>query len=254
MKTTTQSDAPKTEASYPGYDLAEAIKVAEAVRDLGGNNAPVAKSLLAQHLKYAETGPSFVQRVLAARAFGVIDGRGSYSLTEHGKQYFYPTVEKGKEIAAVKMLGFPRSFSILLQKFDGGKLPTIEMIGNIIHAEADIPVSKKSILAGCFIRSAQFIGAIDTNGFLRCKALVAGSARVPDPKSPLTPTPQDPPPPPLKPFDEVPGTKTYELPLDKENKRCVKINAPLDITAKEVQRIANWLPVQLLIDDNLEKP
>jgi hypothetical protein len=63
--------------NYPIYDLAEAVKVAVAVRDLGGGNSPATKSLLAQQLKYAENGPSFFQRVGAAKAFGLIDGWGA---------------------------------------------------------------------------------------------------------------------------------------------------------------------------------
>ena len=164
MKAPDKNSDPKGEASYPLYDLGEAVKVAEAVRDMGGGNAPVSRSLLAQHLKLAETGPSYFQRVGATKAFGLIEGRGAYSLSDLAKQYFFPTVENGKEVAAVKALTVPRAFAILVQKFEGGRLPAIEMIGNIIHAEAAIPVSKKNTLAGLFLRSVQFIGAVDPNG------------------------------------------------------------------------------------------
>jgi hypothetical protein len=180
MKAPNKNNDPKVEASYPLYDLGEAVKVTEAVRDMGGGNAPVSRSLLAQHLKLAETGPSYFQRVGATKAFGLIEGRGAYSLSDLAKQYFFPTVENGKEVAAVMALKVPRAFAILVQKFDGGKLPAIEMIGNIIHAEAAIPVSKKNTLAGLFLRSVQFIGAVDPNGFLRCKALLTSGKKVMD--------------------------------------------------------------------------
>ena len=62
--------------------------------------------------------------VTATKAFGLLEGRGSYSLTDLAKQYFYPTVENGREAAAVKSLTFPKAFSLLVQKFDGGKLPS----------------------------------------------------------------------------------------------------------------------------------
>ncbi|MGD0743635.1 MAG: hypothetical protein ABSA45_00625 [Verrucomicrobiota bacterium] len=254
MKTKDQNEVLKTEAAYPVYDLSEAVKVAEAVRDLGGNNAPVSRSLLAQHLKYAETGPSFFQRVAASKSFGVIDGRGSYSLTELAKQYFYPTVENGKESAAVKMLTFPKSFGLLVQKFDGGKLPGNEMIGNIIHAEADIPVSKKNILAGCFVRSAQFIGAIDTGGFLRCKALVSAGKKVLDGiasgKIPnefnLDDAPAD-----LKPNDQTSKPDQHTLYLSPDKKRMVTLAAPLAISSAEYTRICNWIKVTLIVSDGV---
>jgi hypothetical protein len=257
MKTAGKNDEGRSEAAYPLYDLCAAVKVAEAVRDLGGGNSPVSKSLLAQHLKYAETGPSFFQRVAATKAFGLIDGRGSYSLTELARQYFYPTVENGKQVAAVKSLTYPRAFSILVQKFDGGKLPSIEMIGNIIHSEAGIPLSKKSILAGLFLRSAQFIGAIDGGGFLRCKALVAAGQKVLDgidsgkiPKEfNLDKAPDD-----LRSTNGIESTELaasdgyhpYILPLS--GNRKVTIKAPLDITPQEIKRLTKWIEFTLQID------
>jgi len=240
--------------SYPLYDFQEALKIAEKVRDLGGGNSGVARSLLAKELQYAETGPSFFQRVSACKAFGLIDGRGSYTLTDAARQYFYPTVENGQHAAAVRILSTPKAFSILVQKFDGGKLPSVDTIGNIIHTEAGIPVSKKNTLAACFIRSAQFIGAVDSGGFLRCKALIAAGKKVVDgidagripkefnldnaPESIAAPNT----------MPEAPGTHTYVLPLDKQNQRKITVNAPLDMTLQEVMRVTKWLRVSLLID------
>jgi hypothetical protein len=255
MKTPDRNNGAKAEASYPLYDLSEAVKVAEAVRDLGGGNAPVSKSLLAQHLKYAESGPSFFQRVTATKAFGLIEGRGSYSLTELAKQYFYPTVENGKESAAVKSLTFPKAFSILVQKFDGGKLPSIDMIGNIIHAEAAIPVSKKNILAGLFLRSVQFIGAIDAGGFLRCKASIAAGksgsstqAGTPTQEQKLAQASAK---------GQVPEVfsdqEEHSLFLDKEKTKRATFNCPLFITQAEFERVCNWIKATWIIEKE-EKP
>ncbi|HEX3857283.1 MAG TPA: hypothetical protein VHY30_08315 [Verrucomicrobiae bacterium] len=258
MKTANEISESKVEASYPIYDLAEAVKIAEAVRDLGGSNSPVARSLLAQHLSYAENGPSFFQRVTATKAFGLVDGRGSYSLTDLAKQYFYPTVENGKEAAAVKALTTPKAFSILVQKFDGGKLPSIEMIGNIIRAEADIPVSKKNTVAGIFLRSVQFIGALDSGGFLRCKALIAAGKKALDgidsgkvPKEfNLDQHPDNP-----KSNDhdrksendkEESGYHTYILPIS--NGRKITVKAPLDVTKHEIERLKKWAEFTLFLD------
>ena len=242
MTTTDKNNEVKTEASYPLYDLSEAVKIAEAVCDLGGGNSPVAKSLLAQHLQYAENGPSFFQRVTASKAFGLIEGRGSYSLTDLAKQYFYPTVENGKEVAALKALSFPRAFSILVQKFDGGKLPAIETLGNIVHTEAGIPVSKKNTLAGLFLRSVQFIGAIDSGGFLRCKALVSAGKKFLDN---LDNAPED-----LKPPDASTGKlEQHTLYLSPDKQRMVRLAAPLAISNAEYQRIITWIKATLIIQD-----
>ncbi|HSY74709.1 MAG TPA: hypothetical protein VK810_04500 [Dongiaceae bacterium] len=162
-----------SDAAYPLYDLAEAVKVAESIRDLGGDRTPVSKSLLAQHLKYAETGPSFFQRVSATKSFGLISGRGEYELTEKAKRYFFPTTETEKATAAVEILSSPSAFKVLVQRFDGGKLPANNMLGNILQKDAKVSVSKKDTVASCFVRSAQFLGVIDAGGFLRCRASVA---------------------------------------------------------------------------------
>jgi hypothetical protein len=253
MKQANNINDTKAEASYPVYDLSEAINVAESIRDLGGGNAPVSKSLLAKHLEYAETGPSFFQRVGATKAFGLIEGRGAYSLTELAKRYFYPTVESGKESAAVEALTHPKAFSVLVQKFDGGKLPSIEMIGNIIHAEAGIPVSKKNALAGLFLRSVQFIGAIDNGGFLRCKALVSAGKKVLDSidsgKTPkefnLDHAPED-----LKPPEQPSKQEQHILYLTADKQRTVKLTAPLTISNAEYQRICSWIKVTLIVEEN----
>lgn len=252
MKLTFKNQEAKTEASYPLYDLSEAVRIAQAVRDLGGANGPVSKSLLAQHLKYAENGPSFFQRVTSAKAFGLIEGRGSYSITALAKQYFFPTDENGKESAAVKSLSFPKAFALLVQKFDGGKLPSIEMIGNIIHSEADIPISKKSILAGLFLRSVHFIGAIDTGGFLRCKALVSAGRKVMDgidagkiPKEfSVDEESSD---------DQGTKSEQHTLYLSSDKKRVARLSAPLTISDAEYQRICNWIKATLIVEENNPK-
>src|SRR5271168_1938787 len=150
--------------SYPIYGLDEAIKIAEAVRELGGSRTPVSKSLLAKKLKYAESGPSFFQRVSAAKAFGIVDGWGSYSHTDQGKRFFYPTTPGEKKAAALAFLSTPPAFALIVKRFDGDKLPANEMVGNIMHNEAKTPESWKDRLAGIFMRSAQFIEVLDSTG------------------------------------------------------------------------------------------
>ncbi len=197
MKNSVQNNKSR-DVAYPIYDLAEAIKVAEAVRDLGGGNVPVSRS---------------------------------------------------KESAGIAALTFPNAFAVLVQKFDGGKLPPLSLIGNIIHKEAGIPVSKKDILAGCFVRSAQFLKAIDAGGFLRCKAFVAAGNRgaetqnnqaAPDDKRiPLEKLPKD--------FSDQEESYLF---LDKDKTRKFTINSPLIITQAEYDRICKWIRVALIVDDD----
>ncbi len=248
MKLKSDNDNAKREASYPLYDLAEAIKVAVAVRDLGGANVPVARGFLAKQLKYAETGPSFFQRIAAAKAFGIISGRGSYGLTDLAREYFYPITQNGGKAAAMKMLTFPKAFAALIKKFDGEKLPPIEMLGNIIHAEADIPVSKKNALAGCFIRSAKLIGAVDADGLVHCNAFVSAGnlAAVTRDSQPLSEAER-------VPFEKLPKEfSTQEensVYLDKEKTKKVTLKCPLFLSRAEYDRICNWIKATWIIEE-----
>jgi hypothetical protein len=251
MKNNDKQTGRKGEAAYPLYDLEEGFKIAQAVRDLGGGNQPIAKSILAQHLKYAESGPSFFQRISSAKAFGIIDGWGSYSLTELAKQYYYPTVENGKQTAAIAILKFPKAFSGLVQKFDGGSLPSNEMIGNIIHKESDIPISKKAAVAGVFVRSARFLGAIDSSGFLCCKAFAAGAgggsaASVSSPVAPAASTQIQKPLPEPKEFTDQEERSFY---LDKDRTKQVTLNCPLFLSRAEYDRICKWIDATWIIED-----
>jgi hypothetical protein len=161
------NEAGRKESIYPLYGLDEALKIAEAVRDMGGSRTSVSKAILAKHLKYAVTGPSFVQRIASAKTFGLVDGWGTYTLTDQAKRYFYPTTESDKTNASLSILSSPSSFRLLIDRFDGVKLPSNDMMGNILHQEANVPISWKDRIASMFVRSAQLLGIIDSDGFMR---------------------------------------------------------------------------------------
>ncbi len=160
----------KKEVTYPVFALEACVRFSTAVKDLGGSRTPVAKSVLAKHVGLAESTPSFFQKISASKCFGIIDGWGSYVLTEQGRRYFYPTDDAAKTDAGMYFLTKPAAFSILINRFDGEKLPSVAMLGNILHQEAGIAESWKDRLASIFVRSAQFLGIIDGNGFLRYNA------------------------------------------------------------------------------------
>lgn len=161
---------PKTgrrESTYPVFDLIEALKFATAIKELGGTRGTVARSLLAQHFNLPESSPGFFQRLGAAKSFGIVDGHGSYSLTTEGKKYFYPTNEKEKSLATLNFITSPTAFAKIVELFDGEKLPKTELLGNILHKDAGVPISWKDRAVNIFTRSAQYLGIIDQNGILR---------------------------------------------------------------------------------------
>ena len=167
MKTKPTPATSKREIAYPAFTLEDCIRFSEGIKDMGGSRTPVAKSVLAKHCGLAESTPGFFQKLGAAKCFGIIEGWGSYTLTEHGRKYFYPTNDSEKTAAELHFLKKPAAFAILVKRFDGEKLPPVATLGNILHQEAGIADSWKDRLASIFVRSAEFIGIIDGNGFLR---------------------------------------------------------------------------------------
>jgi hypothetical protein len=170
MKIIENNEQERKEAAYPYYDLESCIKFASHLKDLGGSKGGVKKSLLAKQVGLAESTPSFFQRLSAAKVFGMIDGWGNYSLTETGRKYFYPQTENDKNEAILTMFLAPQAFKFIVNRFDGERLPTTEIMGNIFHQEMKIPDSWKDRVAQIFARSAHFAGIIDSGGFLRYDA------------------------------------------------------------------------------------
>src|SRR5438128_820150 len=126
MKT---AEAGQREAKYPYYDLEDAINFASSIKDLGGSKGGVKKSIIARQLGLAESTPSFFQKLSATKTYGIIEGWGSYGLTELGRNYFYPTSEIDAQEAKLAMFTTPELFKKLVARFDGEKLPTTAILG-----------------------------------------------------------------------------------------------------------------------------
>jgi hypothetical protein len=155
---------------YPYLPLSSALRVSDAVKELGGARSAVPKSALAKHLGESEKSPTFSQRISSAKVFGLVEGRGEYELSELAKRFYFPTSDSGKSSALLEIFATPPSFKEILRRFDGDKLPSREILGNILHREAGIPESWKDRVAAFFNSSAQFVGAISNDGFIRHKA------------------------------------------------------------------------------------
>lgn len=120
-----------------------------------------------------------------------------------------------------------------MSRFEGGSYPSAEIIGNVMHNEANIPESWKTKLANIFIRSLEAAGPIPIEG-------IAPLAPTIDPlesallgsTGPLTQPPH--------------GAHTFDLPL--ANNRKVTVTAPIDLKPDEMKRLKAWLPLTFLMD------
>ena len=164
------TDSPVT-AKYPLTSFQNALEVAQAVSDAGGANAEVQNPVIAHALRSSHTSGAFSQRLSSARAYGLIaGGRGGYRLTDAAKRYFLPSSDSEKRQATLELLNAPPIFSEIIKRFDGNKIPSTEMLANLLMREMKVPESWKERVARFFLKAAQDAGIIDSQGFLRYSA------------------------------------------------------------------------------------
>jgi hypothetical protein len=165
-----ENDSGRRAGGYPYMPLSLSMRVSDALKELGGARSGIPKSLLAKHLNESEKSPTFSQRITSAKCFGLVEGHGTYVLSETAKKFYFPTTDSSKTSALLEMLSAPDCFKELIRRFDGDRVPTKDILGNILHRELGVPESWKDRVASFFFNSAQFVGVIDSQGFLRCGA------------------------------------------------------------------------------------
>jgi hypothetical protein len=170
VKPNVTSENEGREPLYPLYPLNLALLIGDAVKDLGGVNRPVSKSLLASHLN-TEVSQTLTQRISAAKIYGIIQGRAEYVLTEIGKTYYFPAGDDDKRNALVAFFSNPPAFKRLIDRFDGQKIPSTEMLSNILLREIRVPGSWAERVAGFFLRGGEQVGALNESGILHLRAL-----------------------------------------------------------------------------------
>ncbi len=243
----------KREASvYPYTSLGPSLKIADAVKELGGARTSVSKSSLAALLKESDKSAAFLQRVSSAKAFGLIAGRSEYILTEASKRYYFPTSENEKSTALLVCLDTPTGFRELIRRYDGDKLPSREILANILQREFGVPESWKERAAAFFENSAQLIGVIDADRFLRFKATQHSAALKSTPVQTIAPRTEAPESSRFR-ADKAPkefsDQEEHSLFLDKQKTRKFTISSPLFISRAEYNRICKWLAVALIVED-----
>lgn len=159
----------RASVSYPYHSLALCVDLARGVREIGNGKQEVSRSLLASHLKIAESSGDFAQKIASTKTYGLIDGKGTFRLTDLSMGLFFPTSdpEKEKKIALLEAVAQPGAFAALLDRFDGSRPPTHELMGNVLGREMGIPESWKMRVATFFIKSMETAGALGPDGFLR---------------------------------------------------------------------------------------
>lgn len=160
-----------TATQFPVVSYQNALELARAVSEAGGARAGVGRSVIATRLGSSHKSGSFVQRLASARSYGMIEGRGTFSLTENGKRYFFPAGEEDRQKAQVAFINTPPVFAQLIKRFDGSRMPSLEMLANVLHRDLGINEQWNTRVASLFTKAAAAVGVIDSQGFLRFSAL-----------------------------------------------------------------------------------
>jgi hypothetical protein len=156
--------------AYPLVTFQNALEAARAVSEAGGAKSDVQKSVIASYLKVSDSSGAFIQRLATARAYNMIEGRGSYRLTPDAERYFFPGDENDQRRALLSFFGAPPVFEEIIKRFDGNKVPQPDMLANILHREMKVGESWKDRVAAFFIKAADMVEVVDANGFLRYRS------------------------------------------------------------------------------------
>ena len=194
------------------------------------------------------TSTPFYRRLVASRLFGLI-GQGA-AITKRGNDYLKPDQEDAKANALQDAISGISYYATLIEKYKGRKLNP-DLVRNAIARDFNLTDVTAGYAAKAFADSLKFAGLLFGDGVVGSIGETPKVIEHADNPSPIALSPinfpgsSD-----FKAHMTIDhGTHTYELPLDKENKRKVKLNAPLDINAKEVKRVTKWIEATLLIDD-----
>lgn len=233
--------------AYPYYTIEDAIKIAQAVSDAGGEATEVSRATLAARLEVDASTGTFSQRIASARCYGVIEGRGAVRLTPLGIEYFTTADDSARKVVFLNFLNNPPAFKAMIEMYDGRKLPDEKAVADILSSKVKLPKSWAGRVASIFRRSLETAGVFDASGFVRFAAtLERGGATAPP----------DPPPPVTTPFPTltlprnslargVPGVTTW-------TSGPIQVVTPDPISRDEWQKLSNYIGA--LEPPKVEKP
>jgi hypothetical protein len=154
---------------YPYIGSVRSLQLAETIRDLGGTNSEVSKSLIAHRLGVDEQAATLTQSLSAAKTFGLISGRGTYRITDLAKRCLSTDKAESRR-ARIEMLKRPTIFEDLISRFDGSKLPANETLVELVKREHKVAESWRNRVVQLFASSIRDAGIVDSGGFLRYSA------------------------------------------------------------------------------------
>lgn len=147
---------------YPRGSLSNAVEIASAVYDLGGQSSI---HTCADQMGKSVSG-AFKALVSAADKFGLINNqRGELTCTELFNKYKHAYSEEEERSLLQKAFLSSGVFVSLYERFRGRKVPT-DILDRMLIREFDVPPALASRISGYFVKGAREVGLLDADNQL----------------------------------------------------------------------------------------
>jgi len=158
----------KSEHRYPVYDLENSIALARAIRDQGGGSAD--QPHLASYLGYKSTkSGSFITRVAAARAFGLIENSGSFLVPTPLANAIIAPEHPGRDDVSARLKAFMNVplYRRLYDRYKDTQLPPPMGLRNAMETHYGIPRARTQLAYRVLMDSAGQAGLYEARGGAR---------------------------------------------------------------------------------------
>lgn len=173
------SPRPRSEVSFPYYDLDSSVEVAAKIHDEAGGSCT--RDQLAPMLGYSGTkNGGFLSRLGAARMFGLVEEvNGSLRPTALASQIYAPIHSSDSQRGKVQAFLNIELFNKVYERFKGQPLPNDQGLENLLRNDLKVvPAQIKNALRTLH-ESAESAGFFNTAGRGRLVIPVAANAKTP---------------------------------------------------------------------------
>ena len=139
---------------YPIHSLEESIKIAKALKTLGGSVDSNEKDLIASAMKLKLTG-AFTNRLGSARNWRLLTGHGKLELTDLAKRLISPiSDEEYREGILEAFFGVPL-FKSLYETYENMEIPEDDLLQNILERKYNVPAGDTVAVVKIFKKMIQ---------------------------------------------------------------------------------------------------
>lgn len=154
----------RSDLKFPVYTLIDALAVPRVVHEKAGGAASTEQ--LAAYLEYkSPNNGAFVDRVSAARLFGLVDRIGSeYVLTARAKQILMPESDEQARQALVEAFMAVPLFKAVYEAFRGTDLPQGIGMKNALLNRFHVVANRSDVAERTLMKSAEAAGLFSVRG------------------------------------------------------------------------------------------